>query len=244
MAALGVERRRLHRGPGAIGPQTARRLASRHLGRLRRLNPAAPPHRGQDAGQLLVPGPDRGPLPAAEVIHCRRDLRDVAVSCWMTHFREIRWASDQGQIASRFHQYRRMMEHWRKVLPVPFWKWTTRRLSPIWKAWPGASWPGAAWIGSRAAWNFTGRNGRSARPAPSRCASRSTAHRWKDGSTTNGLSFRCSPRWKAPHATGSAAKVRAGSWPGLAAVGTFAAASPLGKRLPAAPLNPTMKRYN
>ena len=58
-------------------------------------------------------------FPRARVIHCRRDLRDVAVSCWMTHFREVRWANDQQHIASRFHQYQRLMEHWRKVLPAP-----------------------------------------------------------------------------------------------------------------------------
>ena len=37
----------------------------------------------------------------------------------MTHFREVRWANDQRHIASRFHDYQRIMEHWRKVLPVP-----------------------------------------------------------------------------------------------------------------------------
>jgi hypothetical protein len=58
-------------------------------------------------------------FPRAKLIHCRRDLRDVAVSCWMTNFREVRWASDQQHIASRFHEYQRMMEHWRRVLPVP-----------------------------------------------------------------------------------------------------------------------------
>jgi hypothetical protein len=58
-------------------------------------------------------------FPRAKLIHCRRDLRDVAVSCWMTHFEEIRWANDPRHIASRFHEYRRLMEHWRKVLPTP-----------------------------------------------------------------------------------------------------------------------------
>jgi hypothetical protein len=57
-------------------------------------------------------------FPRAKFIHCRRDLRDVAVSCWMTHFREIPWANDQQHIASRFQEYQRLMEHWRKVLPV------------------------------------------------------------------------------------------------------------------------------
>jgi hypothetical protein len=26
-------------------------------------------------------------FPHAKIIHCRRDLRDVAISCWMTDFR-------------------------------------------------------------------------------------------------------------------------------------------------------------
>ena len=58
-------------------------------------------------------------FPRAKLIHCRRDLRDAAVSCWMTQFRKIRWASDQGHIAARFHEHQRIMEHWRKVLPTP-----------------------------------------------------------------------------------------------------------------------------
>ncbi len=58
-------------------------------------------------------------FPRAVFIHCRRDLRDVAVSCWMTDFRSIRWANDPDHIASRFREYRRLMDHWRDVLPVP-----------------------------------------------------------------------------------------------------------------------------
>jgi tetratricopeptide (TPR) repeat protein len=58
-------------------------------------------------------------FPRARFIHCRRDLRDVAVSCWMTNFRQIRWASDPDHIASRFAAYQRLIEHWRATLPVP-----------------------------------------------------------------------------------------------------------------------------
>jgi hypothetical protein len=36
----------------------------------------------------------------------------------MTDFRSIRWACHPEHIASRFHQYRRLMEHWRSCLPV------------------------------------------------------------------------------------------------------------------------------
>jgi hypothetical protein len=57
-------------------------------------------------------------FPKATFIHCTRDLRDVAVSCWMTDFQSIRWAHDLEHIARRFRQYRRLMEHWHAVLPV------------------------------------------------------------------------------------------------------------------------------
>ena len=43
-------------------------------------------------------------FPQATLIHVRRDLRDVAVSCWMTHFRSIRWADDQGDLARRIRR--------------------------------------------------------------------------------------------------------------------------------------------
>src|SRR5262249_45730694 len=64
-------------------------------------------------GWLTAPSPD------ARIIHCRRDPRDIAISCWMTNFRQIRWANDPDHITSRFAEYRRLMDHWRAVLPVP-----------------------------------------------------------------------------------------------------------------------------
>jgi tetratricopeptide (TPR) repeat protein len=56
-------------------------------------------------------------FPNARIIHCRRDLRDVAVSCWLTNFRSIRWASKQEHIVERIREYVRITEHWRRVLP-------------------------------------------------------------------------------------------------------------------------------
>jgi tetratricopeptide (TPR) repeat protein len=57
-------------------------------------------------------------FPRAVVIHCRRDLRDVAFSCWLTNFNEILWANHFDHIASRFEEYHRLMDHWRSVLPA------------------------------------------------------------------------------------------------------------------------------
>lgn len=97
-----------------------RRLAEQHLGWLSALD-------GGRAERIVDKMPGNythlGLLatlfPRATFIHCRRDLRDVAVSCWMTDFRMIHWANDPDHIADQFRQYRRLMDHWRSVLPVP-----------------------------------------------------------------------------------------------------------------------------
>ena len=98
---------------------TARRLAQRHLDGLRALAPTASRIVDKMPENYLFLGVLAALFPRAKFIHCRRDLRDVAVSCWTTHFEEVRWASDPGHIALRFHQYQRVMEHWRRVLPAP-----------------------------------------------------------------------------------------------------------------------------
>ncbi len=56
-------------------------------------------------------------FPRATVIHARRDLRDVALSCWMTQFGQIRWACDLRHIAARAREHLRLMAHWQRVLP-------------------------------------------------------------------------------------------------------------------------------
>jgi tetratricopeptide (TPR) repeat protein len=98
---------------------TARRIGEWHLRRLQELN--------TDRLRVVDKMPDNylylGLLavlfPRAKFIHCRRELRDVAVSCWMTNFRQIRWANDPDDIAGRFDEYQRIMEHWQRALPLP-----------------------------------------------------------------------------------------------------------------------------
>jgi hypothetical protein len=97
-----------------------RRLAEQHLEQLEALA-------GDGADRVADKMPDNymylgflaAMFPNATFIHCRRDLRDIAVSCWMTDFRSIRWANDPEHIATRFAQYRRLIDHWDSVLPVP-----------------------------------------------------------------------------------------------------------------------------
>ena len=73
------------------------RLAETHLERLAAID-------GGRSARIVDKMPDNymyiGLLsimfPRAVFIHCRRDLRDIAVSCWMTDFRSIRWSNDQS----------------------------------------------------------------------------------------------------------------------------------------------------
>jgi tetratricopeptide (TPR) repeat protein len=104
---------------GQLDRETARLLVERHLDRLGELHPQAPHVADKMPDNYLYLGLLATLFPNARFIHCRRDLRDVAVSCWMTNFRQIRWACDPEHISSRFRVYQRLMEHWRRVLPVP-----------------------------------------------------------------------------------------------------------------------------
>ena len=98
---------------------TAQRVASLHLEKLQALAPAAGRIVDKMPENYLHLGMLAALLPRAKFVHCRRDIRDVAVSCWITPFEEVRWANDQEHIASRFRVYRQMMSHWRQVLPAP-----------------------------------------------------------------------------------------------------------------------------
>jgi tetratricopeptide (TPR) repeat protein len=93
-------------------------LANWHLDRLHLINESAPRVADKMPDNYLYLGLLAALFPRASFIHCRRDLRDIAVSCWMTSFRSLRWTSDPEHIVSRFQQYQRLMNHWRTVLPV------------------------------------------------------------------------------------------------------------------------------
>jgi len=120
MAALGGQGADYVETLRRLDRPTALRLATRHVDNLRALDGAALRIVDKMPDNYFYLGLLAALLPRAKLIHCRRDLRDVAVSCWMTYFKDIRWANDQQHIASRFHDYQRLMAHWRKVLPVPF----------------------------------------------------------------------------------------------------------------------------
>jgi len=54
--------------------------------------------------------------PNAKIIHAKRDVRDIALSCWMTQFGSIPWACKTHHISHRIAQYQRIMHHWEQIL--------------------------------------------------------------------------------------------------------------------------------
>ncbi len=57
--------------------------------------------------------------PKATIIVCRRDPRDVAISCWTTHFGAIHWSNDLNTITRQIIDHDRLIAHWKAVVPVP-----------------------------------------------------------------------------------------------------------------------------
>lgn len=102
---------------GQLDAERTRRLAEQHEGWLNALDARAERIVDKMPDNYLYLGFLAALFPEAVFVHCRRDLRDVALSCWMTDFRAIPWANDVEHIATRLAQYTRLMEHWRSVLP-------------------------------------------------------------------------------------------------------------------------------
>jgi FkbM family methyltransferase len=57
-------------------------------------------------------------FPRARVIHCRRDPLDTCVSCYCSYFRGLPFTWDLQDLGKYHRQYRRLMDHWREVLPL------------------------------------------------------------------------------------------------------------------------------
>jgi hypothetical protein len=58
--------------------------------------------------------------PKARVIHCRRQARDVCLSTYFQNFAASHpWCTDLADLGRYYRAYARLMEHWRRHLPVP-----------------------------------------------------------------------------------------------------------------------------
>jgi tetratricopeptide (TPR) repeat protein len=57
-------------------------------------------------------------FPRARVVYCRRDPLDVCVSCYVQNFKDLNYTWSLEDIGAYHREYERLMEHWRKVLPL------------------------------------------------------------------------------------------------------------------------------
>jgi tetratricopeptide (TPR) repeat protein len=57
-------------------------------------------------------------FPRAAIIYCRRDPRDVCLSCLMHYFRGYNFACTLEDLGAYYREHVRLMEHWRQVLPL------------------------------------------------------------------------------------------------------------------------------
>ena len=62
-------------------------------------------------------------FPNAQIIHIRRDIRDIAISNYFTNFKNkhglLGYAFDLADTGHMLNDCQSLMEHWRSVLPVP-----------------------------------------------------------------------------------------------------------------------------
>ncbi len=101
-------------------PAGLRLIVERTLARLESLEPGRARHIVDKLPEnYLFLGLIAALWPEARVIHCRRDVRDVALSCWSNFLNDIRWSDDLRHIAQRIVEHDRLNEHWRAVLPCP-----------------------------------------------------------------------------------------------------------------------------
>jgi tetratricopeptide (TPR) repeat protein len=97
------------------------REATTEVERLRELGGGAERVIDKLPGNIFWLGHIRLMLPRAPILICRRDPRDIGLSCFMTYFSDGQeWTTDLDDIAAHIRAVERMIAHWRTVLPGPF----------------------------------------------------------------------------------------------------------------------------
>jgi len=98
---------------------TVRREATTQLARLRALGGAADRVIDKLPDNILQLGHIAVLFPNARVIICRRDPRDVGLSCYFQRFLDgMAWTYDLADIAAREAEVERLTEYWHDVLPL------------------------------------------------------------------------------------------------------------------------------
>ncbi len=106
--------------PAEWDPASVHREAAAHVSRLRELAPSASRVIDKMPDNILWLGQIARLFPQARVVLCRRDPRDQSLSCFFQDFREemTLWTNDLADCGFRARQIDRLVQHWRKVLPL------------------------------------------------------------------------------------------------------------------------------
>jgi tetratricopeptide (TPR) repeat protein len=91
-------------------------IARTYLAQLQQLSPEAARIVDKMPENYLYAGWLALLFPNARFICCMRDFRDVALSVMITSFRHVQWSANTEHLLHRFEQFRRLYDHWQKVL--------------------------------------------------------------------------------------------------------------------------------
>jgi len=106
-------------GMDAMDGTALRRIAAEYLALLERHCPERPRVIDKMPGNFTYLGLIHAALPNARIIHMCRDPLDTGLSIYFQNFSAVHtYASDLGDIAHYYSEYRRLMQHWRGLLPV------------------------------------------------------------------------------------------------------------------------------
>jgi lipoprotein NlpI len=94
------------------------KVAAEYLGALRAIAPKAARVTDKMPFNFLWAGLIHLAFPRAIIIHCRRAAVDTALSIHQTHFHSsLAFPTGGAELVAYFRSYRRLIEHWRSVLP-------------------------------------------------------------------------------------------------------------------------------
>ena len=121
IGSLSAERLGAGRFPEAVWTMTGerfRQMGAAYLAALRPLAPGAARITDKMPLNFLHVGMIHLILPQARIVHCVRDPVDTCLSCFSKLFAgEQPFAYDLAELGRFYHAYRRLMAHWRTVLP-------------------------------------------------------------------------------------------------------------------------------
>ena len=108
-----------NRPPSLWEPAAVRREATAHIVRLQAMDESASRVIDKLPDNIQVLGHIAVLFPGARIILCRRDLRDVCLSCHTQRFAEgMAWVHDLAECAARAREIERLVQHWKTVVPL------------------------------------------------------------------------------------------------------------------------------